>query len=91
VLVHDSPELAGLSIYSASFNQTDIPLKARDIYGYRGAASFQVPPGEYPLKWVVQKDKIAWPRKITHEETVIVSPKDMWIQIRIVGEEVTIN
>ena len=91
VLVQDSQELAGVSIHSVSFNQTDIPLKPRDIHGYRGGASFQLPPGEYPLEWVIQRDKTYWPRKITHKEIVTISPKDMWIQIQIIGDQASID
>src|SRR5579872_1338411 len=57
VLVYDSVEAGGLEIQSASFNQTDISLKPRDIHGFRGEAAFQVKPGTYKLKWKVQRDK----------------------------------
>jgi len=91
VLVQDSTELGGVRIVSASFNQTDIPLKPRDINGFRGSASFQVLPGKYPLAWVVQRDKIDWPRKISHETEVTISPKDLWVQIYVSGEEASIR
>jgi hypothetical protein len=91
VLVQDSIELGGVTIQSANFNSTEIPLKPRDIYGYRGGASFQLPPGTYKLKWVVQRDKTVWPRTKNHEEKVIISPKDLWIQITINGESASIR
>jgi hypothetical protein len=91
VLIRDSPDADGLQIVSAEFNHTNIPLKPRDIYGNRGNASFQVKPGTYKLQWVVNRDKFAWPRTITHEEVVTVSPRDLWLQISIEGETASIR
>jgi len=91
VLVRDSPEASGLQIVSVEFNNTNIPLKPRDIYGNRGNASFQVKPGTYPLQWVVNRDKFAWPRSVTHEEVVTVSPRDLWLEVSIEGETVSIR
>jgi hypothetical protein len=91
VLVRDSPDLAGDTIKSVSFNQQSIPLKPRDIHGYRGEGSFQLPPGDYGLKWTVQKDKVIWPRTITHEEEVTLSPRDLWVQILIEGNQASIR
>src|SRR4051812_38872253 len=53
ILVRDSPEANGLQVVSVEFDNTDIPLKPRDIYGNRGNASFQMRPGTYKLVWVV--------------------------------------
>lgn len=90
VLIQDSPALGGVQIESVSFDQQNIPLKPRDIYGNRGGASFQKMPGKYTLTWTVLRDKTVWPREITHEEIVTVDPRDLWIQISVVGEEVSI-
>src|SRR3989344_6693122 len=49
VHVRDSPELGGVQIQSVEFDGESIPLKPRDIFGNRGQASFQVPPGKYTL------------------------------------------
>ncbi|MBI5273054.1 MAG: hypothetical protein HY861_03630 [Chlamydiia bacterium] len=91
VLVRDSAQSAGVAIKSVTFNGQVVPLKPRDIYGNRGSSSFQLPPGEYSLLWVVQKDKFAWPRQATHEEKVTVSPRDLWLQISIEGDEASIR
>ncbi|HEV7738122.1 MAG TPA: hypothetical protein VGO47_12230 [Chlamydiales bacterium] len=91
VLVRDSPEASGLQIVSVEFNNTNIPLKPRDIYGNRGNASFQVKPGTYQLQWIVNRDKFAWPRSVTHEEIVTVSPRDLWLQVSIEGETASIR
>ena len=91
VLVRDSPEAAGLQIVSVSFNNTDIPLKPRDIYGNRGSASFQLKPGTYLLQWTVNRDKFAWPRTVSHEEEVTVNPRDLWLQIYVEGETASIR
>lgn len=91
VLVSDSPDPAGVQIVSAIFNEENIPLKPRDIYGFRGQASFQLPPDKYQLIWTVQKDKFAWPRTITHKEKLQIAPNDMWIQIEITGDQVKIQ
>jgi hypothetical protein len=91
VIVHDSPDPSGVQIESAEFNSTPIPLKPRDIHGYRGTASFQVPPGKYKLRWKVRRDKVVWPRSTSHEEEVNISPKDLWLQISIEGDTASIR
>jgi hypothetical protein len=91
VLVNDDPNPQGVQILDAEFDQQDIPLKPRDIYGFRGQSSFQTPPGKYKLKWTVHRDKFAWPRTIKHEEEVTISPRDLWIQITITGENASIS
>lgn len=91
ILIRDSPDLGGVQIESASFNGQQIPLKPRDIFGNRGSASFQVPPGKYSLEWTVQKDAIRWPRTITHTEEVHIDKRDLWVQIAIEGDEASIT
>lgn len=91
ILVRDSPQTAGVQIKSVDFNGQTIPLQPRDIFGNRGTGSFQVPPGKYKLRWVVQRDKLVWPRIQSHEEEVTVDPRDLWLQIEIVGEEASIR
>ncbi|HSX25372.1 MAG TPA: hypothetical protein VLE89_00005, partial [Chlamydiales bacterium] len=70
VRVNDSPDPSGFQIQKVRFDGKTIPLKPRDIHGYRGAGSFQKRPGTYKLKWVVNQDHFAWPRNIAHEEVV---------------------
>jgi hypothetical protein len=91
VLVSDDPNPQGVQILEVKFNQQSVPLKPRDIYGFRGQASFQLPPGKYKLKWKVKRDQIDWPRTLPHEEEVTLDPKDLWIQITISGETASIS
>lgn len=91
IIVNDSPDPTGVQISSVEFNRQNIPLQPRDIHGFRGQASFQIPPGKYKLKWVVQQNEIAWPRTVPHEADVIVNPKDLWLQITITGDEANIT
>ncbi len=91
VIVNDDPHPQGLQILDAEFDGADIPLKPRDIYGFRGQASFQCAAGKYKLKWKVNRDKTIWPRTISHEEEVTISPRDLWIQITITGEKASIS
>ncbi len=91
IIVRDSPTSGGGQIQRVTFNDQNIPLQPRDIYGNRGKAGFELPPGTYPLRWVVQQDKITWPRNLTNEENVTVDPRDLWLQIEIVGSEVSIR
>ena len=91
VIVHDNPDPGGVQIKEVRLNATAVPLKPRDIYGFRGEASFQLPPGTYTLKWIVQRDRFIWPRTVTHEEKVKIDPKDLWIQIAITGESAAIS
>ncbi len=91
LLVHDDPNPQGVQIESVKFNGQSVPLKPRDIYGFRGQASFQLRPGKYTLKWKVQRDRLTWPRTIEHTEEVTIDPRDLWIQINIVGEKASIT
>lgn len=91
ILVYNDPEPKGVTIENVSFSNEDIPLKPRDIYGFRGQASFQKRPGKYKLFWKVNRDDQTWPRTITHEEEVFINARDMWIQITIVGNEASIS
>jgi hypothetical protein len=91
ILIKDSPDLAGVQIQSVTFDGQAIPLKPRDIFGKRGSASFQVRPGKYNLRWTVNRDKIIWPRTSSHEEEVIISPRDLWVQILIEGDSASIR
>lgn len=91
ILVNDDPNPQGVQIVSAEFDQQNITLKPRDIYGFRGQSSFQTAPGKYKLKWTVHRDRFAWPRTVKHEEEVEVSPRDLWIQITITGENASIS
>ena len=91
IIVRDSPESGGVQIQNVQLNGQNIPLKPRDIYGYRGGASFQLPPGKQELEWTVQRSKTIWPRTITRKEEVTIDPRDYWVQISITGETVSIN
>lgn len=91
VLLYNDPDPTGVKIESVHFDGTKIPLKPRDIYGYRGQASFQKKPGKYILRWVAERDPVNWPRTVEREEEVLLSPKDFWIQITIVGESAEIS
>jgi hypothetical protein len=91
ILVYNDPNPKGVTITKASFDGTSIPLKPRDIYGYRGQASFQKPPGKYKLKWEVEGDKKVWPRTVDHETEVFLDERDFWIQITINGNNAEIS
>ncbi|MDE3055901.1 MAG: hypothetical protein KGI80_04320 [Verrucomicrobiota bacterium] len=91
IMVRDDPTTGVGEILSVTFAGEEIPLKPADIFGNRGAASFQLLPGKYQLVWVVQRSKRVWPRTITHRADVIVDPRDVWVQVLIQGEKVSIQ
>lgn len=91
VLVYNDPNPKGVVIDHVDFDGSSVPLKPRDIYGYRGQASFQKPPGKYKLKWTVERDEKTWPRTIDHEEEVFLDERDFWIQITILGNNAEIS
>lgn len=91
ILVNDDPNPEGVQIEKAALDQHNIALKPRDIYGFRGQASMQLPPGRYKLKWTVRKDRLIWPRTVSHEEEVTIDPRDLWIQITITGNKASIS
>lgn len=91
VIVKDSPAANGPQITRVEFYNKEIPLNPRDIYGNRGNASFQIPPGKYKLRWTVDVNQRVWPREVNHEEEVTVSPRDLWIQLEIEGDHAIIS
>lgn len=91
ILISDDPSLKENQIESVTFNGTSIPLKPRDVYGFRGQGSFQLRPGKYRLVWKVKRDNFDWPRDNVHTEEVTIDPRDLWIQISIVGDNATIS
>ncbi len=91
VLVYNDPNPKGVKIAKVKFDGSSVPLKPRDIYGYRGQASFQKPPGKYKLSWEVERDAKIWPRIVDHEEEVFLDARDYWIQITITGEQAEIS
>ncbi len=91
VSVYDDPKPGGVEIQFVELNGTKIPLKPRDVYGFRGKGSFQLPPGGYKLKWTVNRDKFAWPRSVSHEESINLDKRDLWLQVMIQGETASIQ
>lgn len=91
ILLYNDPNPKGLHITKAEFAGSNIPLKPRDVYGYRGQASFQKPAGKYKLKWQVERDDFSWPRVINREEEVYLDDRDLWIQITITGDQAEIS
>lgn len=91
ILVYNDPDPKGVTIVDADFDGANIPLKPRDIYGFRGQASFQKRGGKYKLRWEVERNGPGWPKTVTHEEQVTVDPNDLWIQITIVGDKAEIS
>jgi hypothetical protein len=91
VIIRDSSNPTGPQIVSVAFDQKNIPLKPRDIYGNRGSGSFKLSPGKYKLKWVTNQSKITWPRKVKHVEEVTINSRDLWVQIQIEGENASIS
>jgi hypothetical protein len=89
--IRDSSTASGPQIQKVIFNQEQIPLKPRDVNGSRGNASFLLAPGKYKLKWTVNRDNFIWPRSVDHEEEVLLSPRDLWIQISIEGNTASIH
>ncbi len=90
VIVNDDPTLGGVQIQKVSFNEINIPLKPRDVNGFRGSGGFKLPPGKYKLKWTVNRDKSTWPRTASHEQLITLDPRDLWVQIAITGDEASI-
>ena len=90
IQAYDDPDLGGAKIASLSFNQTAIPLKPSDIYGFRGSAGFQLKAGSYSLNWETSNGTNNWPRTIKHQQQIQVQDKDVWVQISIQGEKVVI-
>jgi hypothetical protein len=91
LVIKDDPKPAGLQIESVTFNGKRVPLKPRDIHGFRGQGSFQLSPGKYSLKWTAQRDDFVWPRILSFEEEVLIDSRDLWLQISIVGDKASID
>jgi len=91
ILIRDSAELGGEQVESVTFAGEKIPLRPRDVFGSRGIVSLQKPPGTYSLKWVVQRDRFLWPRTLPYAEEIVISPRDLWVQISINGDQASID
>lgn len=91
ILIYDDPAPGGVEIDSVEFNGQAIPLKPRDIHAFRGEASFQLPAGNYPLKWKVRRDRWVWPRTLAYKQQVHIDARDLWLQIVIQGHRVEIH
>jgi len=90
IQIFDDPELGGVKIEEASFNGQTIPLKPSGVRGFRGGGSFKQAPGRYDLIWTVSRGGKDWPRTVQHKEKVSVKQNDVWIQVAIHGEKVTV-
>lgn len=91
ILVRDSADPSGPEVTSVTFNNNNVPLQPRDIYGNRGNGSFQLESGTYQLRWTVNIRKKIWPRNATYTHEVEISPRDSWIQISIEGDKASIS
>jgi len=91
ILIYDDPSPQGHKILKVEFNHTNISLKPADVWGFRGQGSFQIRPKKYKIKWTTQRDDFAWPRSITHEQEVVVASRDLWLQITLEGDSISIN
>ena len=90
VEVYDDPADGGQKVESAVFNQISMPLKPADVYGFRAGGGFQLPKGDYPLVWETSRGENNWPRTVKHKQMIKIQDKDVWVQITIQGEKVTI-
>lgn len=90
IQIYDDPELNGVTIQDASFDGQQIPLKPSGVHGFRGGGSFKKAPGSYDLIWTVHRGKNDWPRTVQQKQKVRVKPNDVWIQIAIHGEKLTV-
>ncbi len=88
--VKDGPKSGSPQVESVTFDGQSIPLKPRGVFGKRGVASFQLPPGTYLLQWEVSRNKWVWPRTTSHKKEVHIDGKELWIQIIIEGDNVSI-
>jgi hypothetical protein len=91
VNLYDAPTLGGVSLEEASFDDRNIPLQPTTLNGFRGGASFQLPPGSYELAWTVRVNPIVYPRTQNYRKTVEISPMDRWIQITVEGASASID
>jgi hypothetical protein len=90
VIIYDEKNPSGVQITNVTFNGINIPLRPRDINGFRGQGSFKLLPGKYKMQWTVQRSTMSWPRTLTYKEEVTISPRDLWIQIKIEGANATL-
>lgn len=90
LMVYDQPELGGLKIESVRLNGINVNLQPPDLYGFRGGGGFQFQPGSYQLEWSASKDKVTWPRSMSYKKTILIEPRDTWVQVTIQGDKVNI-
>ena len=90
IQIYDDPELGGVTIQDVSFDGQQIPLKPTGVYGFRGGGSFKKASGSYDLVWTIQRPGNDWPRTVQKKQKVIIKGNDVWVQISIHGENMTV-
>ena len=90
IQIYDDPELGGVAIEEVIFDGRQIPLKPSGIRGFRGGGNFKLAPGSYDLIWTVSRSGSGWPRTARQKHKVRIQQNDVWVQISIHGEQVTV-
>lgn len=81
-----------ISVKSFKFNNQDVKLDAPDMFKPRKELKVVLPPGRYPISWVIEKNQGRWsdekPKSI--EKILVLESGDTVVKVNIKGETVTL-
>jgi hypothetical protein len=91
IIIYDNTKKEYNDIVKVTFNNQNIILQTADTNGKRAIKYYQLPPGDYKLKWKVSKSDFAWPRSKSFEKNIELQKTDKYVFIMINGDQITIS
>lgn len=81
-----------VSIKSMKFNNQEVKLDEPDMFKPRKELNLKLPPGHYPLVWIVEKGGGKWSdtKPTTIEKILVLESGDTVVKINIKGETVNL-
>ncbi len=89
-LTLEDPISSDAAIVEAHFLGKKIDLRPRNPTGIRAEEFYHVHPGRYQLEWKIREDLSSLPTESTIKKEIIIRKKDVWIDIRVIGKNLTI-
>lgn len=90
ITFRDPDDDANTIIRSAYFQGKTIPLRNRSPNRFRAEIHKKLPAGTYEIRWVVETDISTFSEIKEIRKTFIIRPQDVWVDILIEGENMTL-
>jgi|GEM_PF-4523858 len=81
-----------VSVKSLKFNNQEVKLDEPDMFKPRKEMKVTLPPGRYPIVWVVEKGQGKWAdeKPKSFEKILVLESGDQVVKVNIKGESVTL-